>query len=72
MTGLKKFVVATLTMYLISLLVTVICSCLWPERAGDSLWRITAYSGIAAFFLLIALIIYLLIRWDERKDAKRR
>lgn len=72
MTGLKKWVVATLTMYLCSLLVIFICSCLSPERAGDNLYRIAMYSSIIGFFLLIELVIYLIIRWDERKDAKRR
>lgn len=66
MTGIKKWVVATLVVYAGNVLGVIICSFLWPERSGDSLWRLAAYSGIAAVFLLIEVTIYLIMRWDER------
>ncbi len=66
MTGIKKWVSAILVVYAGNVIGVIICSCLWPDRAADSLWRLAAYSGITAVFLLITGIIYLIMRWDER------
>ena len=66
MTGIKNWVSAILVVYAGTVIGVIICSCLWPARAADSLWRLAAYSGITAVFLLITGIIYLIMRWDER------
>lgn len=66
MAAIKKWVAATLTIYLGNVIGIVLFSWLWPERATDSLSRLAIYSGIAAVFLLIDAVIYIIMRWDER------
>lgn len=66
MTGFQKWVTAILVVYAGNVIGFIICSCLSPDRAANNLWQLAAYSGIAAVFLLITGIIYLIVRSSER------
>ena len=57
MAAIKKWVAATITIYIGSVLGVFIIDWLQPEPTANNLDRIAVYSGITAVFLLLEAII---------------